>query len=210
MLDKDLTLEWESISMKHGHAGSNVTYKAAAREVVFSTRCTRKRMPFLPLYATTENEERLSVPPEITREKELRAYVREQRPHWLKREPEEDLEEDLGEALGQETKDMTIKFPPEDPWKPEPPFLVRPLTERLCLKTESKSLVDGHAGTDVYYDPDTREVVKKLWVMQEAFLDPQTGKMRYYSRKEEEHTPIPPEITTHWELWEYVQKKMIL
>ena len=87
MLDQDIHLGANSISLVDGHAGTTITFVAANREVVFSRWCMREKKPFFPFgkkrYSETSSEDRYPVPPEIDSEEALRKYVAAQWPMYF-------------------------------------------------------------------------------------------------------------------------------
>ena len=84
MLDRDIQLKFESISMQDGHAGTEVKFIAADRMVLKTSYCTRKvKKLFREKYETTRDVDRLSVPEDVHTVEELRNYVRRHRPLWL-------------------------------------------------------------------------------------------------------------------------------
>lgn len=73
------------MSLVDGHAGVEVRYIAASREVLMSSWMMRKKKKwFRTKMEKQTHEERLPIPAEISTEEELRAYVREQEPFWLR------------------------------------------------------------------------------------------------------------------------------
>lgn len=87
-LDKDISLAFNSISMADGHAGYEVRYIAATREVKMHSYCVRvikRKLPFLKDQTkTTDREDTLLIPETITAMPELEAYIRRNRPEWLR------------------------------------------------------------------------------------------------------------------------------
>ena len=73
--------------MVDGHAGYEVRYCAATREVKqhsYSVREVKRKLPFLKAKTiSTNNESILSIPETVTTEQELREYIRLNRPDWL-------------------------------------------------------------------------------------------------------------------------------
>lgn len=60
----------------------------------------------------------------------------------------------------------------------------------------------GHAGSEVVYHAETREVISSTWCVRK---DPKSGKPEKSSK--EERFPIPPEITTEEDLRQYLLEK---
>ncbi len=85
MLDSDITLSFESISMKQGHAGSKTRYLAAQHKVIHTSFCTRRWISWLPFHRNSSSRDSLVIPPEVTTESQLRRYVAARRSHWLRR-----------------------------------------------------------------------------------------------------------------------------
>lgn len=79
MLDRDIHLGYHSISMVDGHAGTDIRFASATREIVISSWCMREKKRLLPIgekkYSETKDESRYPVPPEIDSEEALRQYV---------------------------------------------------------------------------------------------------------------------------------------
>lgn len=79
MLNRDIHLGYDSVSMVDGHAGTTITFVAATREVVFSHWCMREKKRLLPFgrkkYSETRSENRYPVPRDIDSEVALREYV---------------------------------------------------------------------------------------------------------------------------------------
>lgn len=88
MLDQDMKLGFNSISMADGHAGTEITFEAATREIVFSKWCVRKAKFQLPFgkkrYSEKRSEERYPVPRNILTEEALRRYVAEKWPLYFR------------------------------------------------------------------------------------------------------------------------------
>ena len=85
MLDKDILLNFRSISMPDGHAGAEVKYIAADRKVLNTFYCTQERKKlFRKKFETTTDVEQLSIPDYIQTEEELRDYVQKYNPFWLR------------------------------------------------------------------------------------------------------------------------------
>ena len=86
MLDKDIELAFQSISMPDGHAGYEISYYAEAHEVrkhSYSVRIIKSASPSLEDETeTTDNVETLAIPESITTEQELRDYIRKKR-GWM-------------------------------------------------------------------------------------------------------------------------------
>ena len=71
--------------MVDGHAGTEVKFIAADRVVLNKSYCTRKRKRlFRKKYETTTSVEQLPIPDDIHTVEELRNYVQEHRPFWLR------------------------------------------------------------------------------------------------------------------------------
>ena len=87
MLDKDIQLACQSISMVDGHAGYEIRYIAATREVKehsYSVRVRKRKLPLLKdKTESTNHEDTLSIPETITTERELREYISRNRPWWM-------------------------------------------------------------------------------------------------------------------------------
>lgn len=49
MLNRDIHLGYDSVSMVDGHAGTTITFVAATREAVFSHWCMREKSACCPL-----------------------------------------------------------------------------------------------------------------------------------------------------------------
>lgn len=84
MLDRDILLKFQSISMVDGHAGVEVKFIASDRVVLNTSYCTREiKKLFRKKMVTTKNVERLSIPDIINTEEELRSYVQKHNPSWI-------------------------------------------------------------------------------------------------------------------------------
>ena len=84
MIEHDIVLNYQSISLVDGHAGSEVKYIAADRKVVNSSFCVKKtKKLFRTKMETTTNVEELPIPDCIQTEDELKDYIRKNRRSWL-------------------------------------------------------------------------------------------------------------------------------
>lgn len=118
MLNKDISLFFESISMAEGHAGSRTRYQAATREVIHAHWFTIKEEPQPPFqeprYESRNEEERLPIPESITTEDQLRRYVCRHRIGWIR---DGNILENLrararGEDAFSEDPDLDATIPP--------------------------------------------------------------------------------------------------
>ena len=85
-LDRDMTLNFQSISMLDGHAGYKISYDAAKREAIEHRYCVRvkkRKLPFLKKKTEKQDTvDTLPIPETVTTKQELLDYIRTNRPHW--------------------------------------------------------------------------------------------------------------------------------